>query len=60
MPYDYYEYLKNMQRNEQYTETTELVRKNLWSETINFNLSLEWLKIEDMILLRLYRKLRNA
>ncbi|WP_405316287.1 hypothetical protein [Methanobrevibacter sp.] len=58
MPYDYYEYLKKQRDNEQYIETTELVRQNLWSETINFKLSQEWLDIEDRILIMLYQRLR--
>ena len=60
MPYDYYEYLKKQRDNEQYRETSELVRQNLWSETINFKLSQEWLDIEDRILIRLYQLLRYA
>ncbi len=60
MPYDYYEYLKKQRDNEQYRETCELVRQNLWSETINFKLSQEWLDIEDRILIMLYQLLRYA
>ena len=58
MPYDYYEYLKNQRDNEEYTETVELVRQNLWSETINFKVSQEWIHMEDKILIRLYPRLR--
>ena len=58
MPYDYYEYLKKQRDDKQYTETAELVRQNLWSETINFKLSQEWLDIEDRILIMLYQRLR--
>ena len=58
MPYDYYEYLKKQRDAEEYTETAELVRQNLWSETINFKLSQEWLDIEDRILIMLYLRLR--
>ena len=58
MPYDYYEYLKKQRENEQYKETSELVRQNLWSEAINFKLSQEWQDIEDRILIRLYLLLR--
>lgn len=58
MPYDYYEYLKKQRDDKQYTETAELVRQNLWSETINFKLSQEWLDIEDRILIMLYLRLR--
>ncbi|WP_405265217.1 hypothetical protein [Methanobrevibacter sp.] len=58
MPYDYYEYLKKQRENKEYMETSELVRQNLWSETINFKLSQEWLDIEDRILIMLYQRLR--
>ena len=60
MPYDYYEYLKKQRENEQYRETSELVRQNLWSETINFKVSQDWIAIEDRILIRLYLLLRYA
>ena len=60
MPYDYYEYLKNQRENEQYTETSELVRQNLWSETVNFKLAQEWLSVEDKILIGLYWRLRYS
>lgn len=58
MPYDYYEYLKKQRDGEEYTETSELVRQNLWNETIDFKLSQEWIHIEDKILIRLYWRLR--
>ncbi|MEE1335062.1 MAG: hypothetical protein UHG12_00950 [Methanobrevibacter sp.] len=58
MPYDYYEYLKKLRDNEEYSEAAELVRQNLWSETINFKLSQEWIPIGDKILIRLYPHLR--
>ena len=58
MPYDYYEYLKKQRDSEEYTETSELVRQNLWNETIDFKLSQEWIHIEDKILIRLYWRLR--
>lgn len=60
MPLDYYEYLKKQNENEQYTESSELVRQNFWSETINFKLSREWMHIEDKILIRLYLRLRYS
>ena len=58
MPYDYYEYLKKLRDNEEYSEAAELVRQNMWSETINFKLSQEWLDIEDRMLIMLYQCLR--
>ena len=60
MPYDYYDYLKKQRENEQYIESSELVRQNLWSETINFKQSQKWMHIEDKILIRLYRRLRYS
>ena len=58
MPYEYFEILKKQNENEQYIETTELVRQNLWSETINFRQSLDWIKMEEKILIKLYNFLR--
>ena len=60
MPYDYYEYLKKQRDSEEYTETSELVRQNLWNETIDFRLLQEWICVEDKILISLYLLLRNA
>ena len=60
MPYDYYKYLKKQQENESYKKTSDLVRENMWSETINFKLSQKWMHIEDKILFRLYRQLRYS
>ena len=57
MPYDYYEYFKKQRENNIFIETSELVRQNLWSETINFRLSNEWISIEDKLLIKLYRNL---
>ena len=58
MPYDYYELLKKQHENNEYEETTELVRKNLWSESINFRQSINWLNIEDKIFIKFYYFLR--
>jgi len=58
MPYDYYEYLKKQRDSEEYTETSELVRQNLWNETIDFKLLQEWTCVEDKILISLYLLLR--
>ena len=60
MPYDYYDLLKKQRESEQYTETSDLVRQNLWNESINFKLSQRWIRMEDKILIRLYRKLRYS
>ena len=58
MPYDYYEILKKHRDSNEFTETFDLVREKLWGESFNFNLSIRWLKIEDIIKIRLYRFLR--
>ena len=58
MPYDYYEFLKKQTDNENYEETTDIVRKKLWGESFNFKLSITWLKIEDIIRNGLYLYLR--
>ena len=60
MPYDYYEYFKKQKESDEYVETTELIRQKLWSEAIQFRMSLEWLEIEKRILIRLYRNLKNT
>jgi hypothetical protein len=60
MPYDYYDYFKKHRQNENFMETSELVRQNLWSETISFRLSQNWITIEDKIFIKLYRNLRYA
>jgi hypothetical protein len=58
MPYDYYDYFIKQRQNEKFIETTELVRQNLWSETINFKQSQRWINTEDKILIELYETLR--
>ena len=60
MPYDYYELLKKQRENNEYEETTELVRKNLWSESINFRQSINWLNIEDKVFIKFYYFLRYS
>ena len=60
MPYDYYEFLKKQRESDEYIETEELVRQNLWNETINFKLANSWIKTEDRILLKLYQNLRYS
>ena len=58
MPYDYYEYFIKERNNEIFTEIYEKIRQNHWSDSFDFNLSLEWLKIEDIIKIKLYYSLR--
>ena len=58
MPYDYYEFLKKQRESDEYTETTDLVRQSLWSESFQFKLSNEWSIIENIIRRSLYLFLR--
>ena len=60
MPYDYYEYLKKQRENDSFTQITDTVRQKIWSESINFKISQEWLKIEDKIRIKLYITLRYS
>ena len=60
MPYDYYEYLKKQRENDSFTQITDTVRQKIWSESINFKISQEWLKIEDKIRIKLYLTLRYS
>ena len=58
MPYDYYEYLKKRHESDKYQETTDLVREHLWNEAMDFNMSNNWLEIENKIRIHLYLFLR--
>ena len=58
MPFDYYEILKQKTESKYYIETTDLVRKTIWSESYSFKLSVTWLKIEDVIRNGIYLYLR--
>ena len=58
MAYDYYEYLKKQRENDDFTEVTDIVRQKIWGESIDFEISQAWLKIEDKIRIRLYYYLR--
>ena len=58
MPYDYHEYLKKQRENDDFTQVTDIVRQKIWSESIGFKISQEWLKIEDKIRIKMYLFLR--
>lgn len=58
MPYDYYDLLKEQRDGEEYTETSDVIRKNVWNDSIDFQKSLEWMETEDKIRIRLYLMLR--
>ncbi|MBE6495835.1 MAG: hypothetical protein E7Z78_05260 [Methanobrevibacter thaueri] len=58
MPYDYYDQLKEQRDSEKYTETSDIIRKNVWNDSIDFQKSIEWMEVEDKIRIRLYLLLR--
>jgi len=58
MPYDYYDQLKEQRDSEEYTEISDVIRKNVWNDSIDFQKSLEWMEVEDKIRIRLYLLLR--
>lgn len=58
MPYDYYDQLKEQRDGEEYTEISDVIRKNMWNDSIDFQKSLEWMEVEDKIRIRLYLLLR--
>ena len=60
MPYDYYDYFKKQQQNKIFTDVTEIVRQNIWSETINFRQSQQWIAMEDKLFNELYNNLRYS
>lgn len=58
MPYDYYDFLKQLRDSDEYMQIDDVVRQNIWNDSIDFNISMDWLKIEDKIRIRLYPILR--
>ena len=58
MPYDYYEYLKKLRDSDEYNQIDDVVRQNIWNDSIDFNTSLNWQETEDKIRIRLYILLR--
>lgn len=44
MPYDYYEILKQLRDNDEYTEVSDIVRQKIWNETIDFKIFENWIK----------------
>ena len=60
MVYDYYEILKRRIDSDEYTEVSDIVRQDLWSDGFEFKMSKEWLKIEDLIRISLYLFLRYS
>ena len=60
MVYDYYDILKRHPNIDEYTEVSDIVRQDLWSDGFEFKMSKEWLKIEDLIRISLYLFLRYS
>ena len=60
MAYDYYDILKRRIDSDEYTEVSDIVRQDLWSDGFEFKMSKEWLKIEDLIRISLYLFLRYS
>ena len=58
MTYDYYEYLKKARNSDEYIEIEDIVRKNIWSDSIDFKISEQWRTIEEKIRINLYLFLR--
>ena len=60
MVYDYYEILKRRIDSDEYTEVSDIVRQDLWSDGFEFKMSKEWLIIENLIRISLYLFLRYS
>ena len=60
MAYDYYTILKKQIDSDEYTEVSDIVRQDLWSDSFEFRMSKEWLIIEDLIKINLYLFLRYS
>lgn len=58
MPYDHYEYFKKQIEHEEYNEIIEIVRQEIWSDSIDFKIMLNWVNIEDKVRNRLFLFLR--
>ena len=58
MPYDYYDYFIQQRNRDEFTEITEKIRQNVWSDSVDFKLSQNWLNIEDVIRINLFMLLR--
>lgn len=58
MPYDWYDYQRKITSDETMKESSDYVRENLWRETQDVRKAQTWMKTEDKILLKFYRRLR--
>ena len=60
MVYDYYDILKRQSDSDEYTEVSDIVREEIWSDGFEFKMSKEWLIIENLIRISLYLFLRYS
>ncbi|MDO5859238.1 hypothetical protein [Methanobrevibacter sp.] len=60
MPYDLYDYFLKEKNNPIFTEVTDKVRENIWKESIAFITSIEWMTMENKMMVKLYYYLRYS
>ncbi len=58
MPYDLYDHFMKEKSNPLFIEVSNIVRDNVWDESIDFVMSQNWLKTEDKLFIELYHLLR--
>ena len=58
MPYDLYDHFMKEKSNPLFIEVSNIVRDNVWDESIDFVMSQNWLKTEDKLFIELYYLLR--
>ena len=58
MPNDLYDKNKKKKSNPLFIEVSNIVRDNVWAESIDFVMSQNWLKTEDKLFIELYHLLR--
>jgi len=58
MPYDLYDHFMKEKNNPLFIEVSNIIKDNVWAESIDFVMSQKWLKTEDKIFIELYCLLR--
>ena len=58
MPNDLYDLFMKEKSNPLFIEVSNIVRDNVWVESIDFVMSQNWLKTEDKLFIELYYLLR--
>lgn len=58
MPYDLYEYLLKRRNDSGYVEVNDIVRENIWGESLEDTSSKTWIETELQVLIDLYVLLR--